>query len=120
MLFLKGAPGGIFSFSHPVLIDFLAGETLVKSDAATVVATAQKPLWDDAIAFASAAAPLDAAIMQRLSSAPDLSFSALFSIIPWLVDSPSNAPWRAEVFRRLTAALMTPSQNPAIRERAMA
>src|SRR5262249_14926073 len=113
-------PGGLYSYSHPVLTDFLAGETLVKADAQTVIAAANKPLWNDALAFAAAAAPLDAAVTQRLASAPDLMFSALFSIVPWLIDSPSNATWRAEVFKRLTAALMAPTQYPAIRERALA
>src|SRR5262249_5967086 len=83
-------------------------------------ATANNPNWDQAVAFAAAVAPLDVLVTQRLASAPDLMFSGLFSIAPWLIDSPSNATWRAEVFKRLTAALLAPSQYPAIRERAMA
>lgn len=119
-LLMVEAPSGLFSYSHPLVTDYLAGETLVKSDAATIARTADKPLWNNAMAFAAAAAPLDVAVTQRLASAPDLMFTALFSVVPWLIDSPSNATWRAEVFKRLTAALLAPSQYPTIRERAMA
>ncbi len=113
-------PGNSYTFTHPLVSAYLASETLANADSATLNAALANPAWEEAFAFAAAKLPMTEAVTQRLGSAPDLLYSGLFSLAGWLPDGAPNAPWRAEVFKRLTAALLTPNQFPVIRERAMA
>jgi len=113
-------PGDCYSFIHPLITGYLASEALAKADPAALSAAVDNPAWEWALPFASIQVPMDAAATQRLGSAPDLLYSSLFSLATWLTDSPPNAPWRADVFKRLTAALLAVNQYPAIRERALA
>jgi HEAT repeat protein len=113
-------PGGTYGFTHAMLAGFLASETLINATSEVLSTVATKPAWDVAMPFAAAKTAVDAAVTQRLASTPDLLYSGLFSLIPWLQDAPPAAAWKAEVFKRLTAALLAPSQYPFIRERAMA
>src|SRR5579859_3448415 len=112
--------GNSYSFTHPLITAYLASETLASADAAMLNAALANSAWDDAFAFAAAKLPMTEAVTQRLGTSPDLLYSGLFSLAGWLPDGAPNAPWRAEVFKRLTAALLTPNQFPIIRERAMA
>ena len=113
-------PGNAYGFTHPLLNAYLAGEALENAGSTALSEAVANPTWDAALAFASAKIPMADAVTQRLGSAPDLLYTSLFSLVSWLPDAPPNAPWRAEVFKRLTAALLAPSQYPSIRERAMA
>lgn len=111
---------GRYSFFHRLITAYIAAETLTDSDAELLEPFGEKPAWDLALAFASAHLPVEKAVMKRLAQAPDLVYSGLFSLAHWLTDAPSNAQWKADVFRRLTAALLAPTQFPMVRERAMA
>jgi HEAT repeat protein/energy-coupling factor transporter ATP-binding protein EcfA2 len=113
-------PGGAYGFVHPLLTGFLAGSWMIYADNEMLNAMLANPAWEIAFPFGAARTEVDSAVTQRLSEMPDLLYSNLFSIVSWLPDSPPNAAWRAEIFKRLTAALLSPSQYPAIRERAMA
>ncbi len=113
-------PGDSYGFIHPLITAYLASEALANADAAAISAAVDNPAWEWALTFAAIHVPMDAAVAQRLGAAPDLLYSSLFSLATWLTDSPPNAPWRAEVFKRLTAALLAVNQYPAIRERALA
>src|SRR5579859_1948593 len=113
-------PGNGYTFSHPLITAFLASETLGSADPATLSVALANPAWDEAFGFAAIKLPMTEAVTQRLGTSPDLLYSGLFSLVNWLPDGAPNAPWRAEVFKRLTAALLTPNQFPVIRERAMA
>ncbi len=113
-------PGDQYAFVHPLVTGFLGAEALAKGSPEMLTAAITNPAWEIALPFAAAFVPLDAAVTQRLGSSPDLLYTSLFSVVSWLPDAPPNAPWRAEIFKRLTAALMAPSQYPAIRERGMA
>lgn len=119
-LLVEWGNSGRFSFAHPLINAYLAAETLMNSDADALEPYADKPAWDLAFGFLANAAPIEKAVNKRLSQPADLLYSGLFSIVHWLVDAPSNAPWKADVFRRLTAALLAPAQYPLVRERAMA
>ncbi len=113
-------PGNTYGFANSLINAFLASETLVNADAATLSAVVANPVWEEALPFAAAKLAMVDSVNQRLGSSTDLLYSSLFSLVPWLGDAPSNAAWRGEVFKRLTAALLAPSQFPTIRERAMA
>lgn len=114
---LSAWPGNTYTGAHALITAFLAAESLTPE---TVGAAAEKPSWALAMPFAAARLPLDEVVARRLAAPPDLLYTSLFSVVPWIVDAPANAAWRGEVFRRLTAALLAPSQFPHIRERAMA
>jgi len=114
---LTGWAGGSYGFCHPLVGAYLAAETLAD---ATVTDASAKAAWTLAIPFAAIRLPMEGAVNRHLSSPPDLMYNRLFDMVAWLLDSPTNASWRAEVFRRLAAALIGPSQYPLIRRRAMA
>ncbi len=116
--------GDRYDFVHPLLRAFLASTTIVGLDSPTPIETiVADPAWKDCIPFAVAMAPAEIAnkaVVSRLSQTPDLLFSNLFDLTHWLPYAPANAPWRGEVFKRLAAALIAPTQFPILRERAMA
>jgi HEAT repeat protein len=113
-------PDGRYGITQTQVEAYLAGETLLTADAPSVLNIVNSPQWQSALTFASGKLNLTDAVNMRLSAAPDLLYTSLFSIVDWLHDAPPTASWRAEVFKRLTAALLAPSQYPVIRERAMA
>src|SRR5258708_16699850 len=117
---LVDCPGNTYGFANSLINAFLASETLVNADAATLSAVVANPVWEEALPFAAAKLAMVDSVNQRLASRPDLPYSSLFSLLPWLGDAPSNAAWPGEVFKPLTAPLLAPSQFPTIRERAMA
>ena len=76
-----------------------------------------------ALPFAAAQASTEAmnrAVVKKLSQQPDLLFQNLLELAFWMADTPADAPWRGEVFKRFAAALVSPSQFPVLREWAMA
>src|SRR5258707_4654577 len=97
-------PGNSYGFKHLLVNAYLASETLLKADAAALAAAVTNPAWELSLPFAAINLPLTEAFTQRLGSAPDVLYSSLFSLVSWLPDAPPNAAWRAEVFKRLTAA----------------
>jgi HEAT repeat protein len=111
--------GGAYGFKHLLLTGMLAGDSLATAAPEKFAAIATNPAWDVAMPFAAARVDVETVAMQRLNAPPDLLYTNLFSLVSWLADSPANAAWRAEVFKRLTAALLAPNQYPAIRERAV-
>ena len=117
---LNDAPGGQYAFRHPLLAGFLAADTLLDAPAERIEAIADQPAWELALPFAAAHVSLDAAIKRRLSTPPDLIYTTLFDLASWLPDAPPNVPWKNEVLKRFTAALMAPTQYPAVRDRAVA
>lgn len=110
-------PDGSYSFGHALLGAFMAAEAL---DDAAMVSVANQPAWSVALPFAAIRLNMESAVATRLSTAPDLLYSNLFTQAHWMVDSPAQAPWRAEFFKRAASALVQTTQFPAIRERAMA
>ena len=117
---LVAHPGGHYSFAHPHLASYLASEAIAEAGPEQAADLSLEPLWQDALSFASARIDMYPAIQRKLRRAPDLLFSALFDIVRWLPDAPSDAHWRGDLFKRLAAALMAPEQFPTVRERSMA
>ncbi len=117
---LSDAPGGYYTFRHPLLAGFLAADTLLDAPPERIEAIADQPAWELALPFAAARVSLDSAVKRRLSTAPDLLYTTLFDLARWLPDAPPNVPWKNEVLKRFTAALMAPTQYPAVRDRAVA
>ena len=113
-------PGERFSFVHPQIASFLASEFIVTRSADEAATYALEPAWTDALGFAAAQLNMLPVVYRRLSAAPDLLFSPLFELVRWLPDAPPDAPWRGDLFKRLSAALVAPEQYPLLRERAMA
>lgn len=109
------------AFFHLTAASYLASEGIAEGESERLVERAMNPAWQEAIGFAAArAGNMLPAVYRRLSAPPDLLYSNLFDLIQWLPDSPPDAPWRGDIFKRLAAALMAPDQYPAVRERAMA
>ncbi len=113
-----------YTFCHPVVTAFLASVTVLDPEGAvTLDQIATDPAWQYAMPFGVAQAPqemVNRAVVAKLSQMPDLLFSNLFELVHWLPDAPADAPWRGEIFKRLAAALIAPTQFPAVREMAMA
>jgi len=117
---LTDAPGGAYLFRHPLLAGFLAADTLLDAPPERIEAIADAPAWDLALSFAAALVPLDAAVKRRLSAPPDLLYTALFDLARWLPDAQPTITWKNDVLKRFTGALMTQTQYPAVRDRAVA
>ncbi len=115
---VRELPGGQYTLIHPMIGAFLASETLTPE---SLVNAANHPGWEPTLAFAAIRLPFDAVAQARVTAAQqDLLYASVFSLVSTLLDSPSNAAWRGIIFKQLGAALLQPSQFPAIRELAMA
>jgi len=117
---LTDAPNNAYLFRHPLLTGFLAAESLITAPSERIAAAARQPAWEMALPFAAAHTALDLAVRERLSAPPDLLYSGLFDVARWISDAPGEVPWRGEVLKRLSAALLYTAQYPALRDRAAA
>ncbi len=117
---LGDAAAGQYLFRHPVIAGFLAAESLIEASSERIAAVGMLATWTLAMPFAAAFVPLDSAIFARLNAPPDLIYSNLFEVARWLPDAPTDARWRGDVLRRLSAGLIAPTQFLALRERALA
>ncbi|MEP7286651.1 MAG: HEAT repeat domain-containing protein [Chloroflexota bacterium] len=113
-------PNNTAGFTYALINAYLASETLTSTDPTKINAVATNPAWELAMPFVAAKIPVNDAVTMLLGSQPDLLYTSLFQLVSWLPDAPPSAPWRADLFKRLTSALLSPSQFMAIRERAMA
>lgn len=112
--------GNAYDLRHPMLTAYLGAEALIQDFPQRLGDVAANPNWHTAIAYTAGTLDLSPAIAKRLSTAPDILFSNLFSIARWLPEAPTDANWRAEIMKRLSAALLAPTQYPTIRARAVA
>lgn len=112
--------GDAYAFRHPLMMAYLGGERLIRDMRQRLAEVAALPNWQQSVGFAAAELDLTTAVYQKLSTPPDLLFSNLFAVVRWLPDAAPSASWRAEILKRLGAALMAVSQYPTIRERALA
>ncbi len=113
-----------YDFNHPLTAAFLASATLLDPEGARQVGdVAANERWRHALPFAVMHAPQDRinqAVVSKLSRQPDLLFFNLLELVDWMACTPPEAAWRGEVFKRLAAALIAPTQFPALREWALA
>jgi HEAT repeat protein len=59
-------------------------------------------------------------VQQRLAARTDVLSDGLLWLAAWAADASPNEGWRGDVFKRLAQLLLSPSQYPLVRERAMA
>jgi HEAT repeat protein len=118
-LFVKRA-GNAYDFRHPMITAYFGAESLIHDIPQRLSEIATNDSWNQAIELAAAAIDLSPAIYQKLSKAPDLLFTNLFSIVRWLPETPADARWRGEILKRLSAAFVGASQFTTIRARAVA
>lgn len=111
--------GNTYAFRHMMLMGYVGGESLIHDIPQRLSDVANNERWQMALAFASAGVGMKPAVYQKLSQPPDLLFSNLFEIARWLPEAPPDAPWRNEIMKRLSAALLASSQYLSLRERAL-
>ncbi|MBN2472764.1 MAG: HEAT repeat domain-containing protein, partial [Anaerolineae bacterium] len=113
-----------YEFNHPLTAAFLASAILLDPDGERQFdRAAEDPRWRNALPFAVMHVPQDRinrAVVNKLSHQPDLLFLNLLELVDWMACTPPDSNWRGEVFKRLAAALIAPTQFPALREWAMA
>lgn len=116
--------GERYEFAHPLVGAFLASATLLDPESErSLVSVVDAPEWRTALTFAVAQAPVDVvnkAVVNSLTRQPDLLFQNIMTLSDWMPFTPTDSPWRGEVFKRLAAALIAPAQFPVLREWSMA
>lgn len=112
--------GQRYSFAHPHLTSYLASEIIADAGTQRAAELALDPAWATALSFAAAHVDMLPSMQRKLSESPDLMYSELFSMVNWVPDAPQDASWRGELFKRLAAALIAPTQYPKVRARAIA
>ncbi len=110
--------GGRYSFSHPSAAGYLAARQLAGGDPDVITSVHQQPGWAVALRFYASLANASSIAMQRIATPPDAFQSELFSAASWLSDAPLNAPWRADVFRKLAQFFINPNLPTHLRARA--
>ena len=110
---------GVLAFRHALVRDYLAASGVARDAARKPTDLLDEPAWRPAFPFLAARISLDEAAVALLRSEPDLLYGNLFEVARWLPDAPDSARWRGEVFKRLSRALVAPSQFPVVRERAL-
>lgn len=118
-LFVQRA-GGTYGFRHPLIRAYYGAESLINDGPQRVGEVATQESWQHSLELAASVLDLSPAIYKKLSAPPDLLFSNLLSIARWIPDTPTDARWRGEILKRLSAALLAPSQFATLRERAAA
>ncbi len=111
--------GGRYSFSHPFVAGYLAARQFAAgSDTDAITSVHQQPGWAVALRFYASLANASSIALQRVATPPDAFQSELFGAAGWLSDAPANAPWRADVFRKLAQFFVSPSLPTHLRARA--
>lgn len=111
--FLAKRAGGRYSFTSTVTSGYLAAKHYAINETPEAIGQLQtQPTWATALRFYATLANASAIASQRLGTPPDALQSDLFMLAAWLGDAPSNAAWRADVFRRL-AQFFVNAQIPA-------
>jgi HEAT repeat protein len=78
------------------------------------------PPWVQAYYFAAGLGNLTPVVSAALRQPPDLLYTDLFACAQWLRDAPATAPWRTEVFRRLSRLMVEKTLPENLRLRALA
>jgi len=105
-------------FRHPVLLAHGAARALTgHADGGPAQLT---PPWVLAYSYAAGQGDLTPAVGVALQQPPDLVHTDLFACARWLRDAPATAPWRTEVFRRLSRLMVDKAQPENLRVRALA
>lgn len=118
--FLVKRAGGRYSFSNPVVGAYLAAKHYAVNESPEAISQNQGLItWMTALRFYAALANPTALAAQKLATPPDAVQSDLFVLANWLSDAPSNAQWRADVFRRLAQFFVNAQMPSHLRMRAV-
>ena len=104
-------------FSHGLLTAHFAAEAI---EDLGVVELDAHPLWAEVLGLFAARGDLTSIATQLLQQPADALHTSLFAVSGWLRDAPAKAPWRGDVFRKLSRLMLDPVQPESLRVRAMA
>ncbi|HRF49729.1 MAG TPA: HEAT repeat domain-containing protein [Anaerolineales bacterium] len=104
-------------FTHGLLAVHFAAEAL---EEATQAEPETHPLWSEALGLYAAHGDLTPIAARLLQQPADALHTQLFTIAGWLRDAPVRAPWRGEVFKRLSRLMLDKVQPETLRLRALA
>jgi len=104
-------------FTHGLLTVFFASEAIEDVGAAEPEA---HPLWIEVLGLYASRGDLTPIAARQLQQPVDALHTSLFATASWLRDAPARAPWRGEVFKRLSRLMLDPIQPESLRERALA
>ncbi len=105
-------------FRHPLLLAHSAAAALAQH--LDRLPTPVPPAWEAVLYFFAGSGDLTPVVGQILPPPPDLLYTNLLLCARWLRDAPATAPWRTEVFRRLSRLLIEKALPEALRLRALA
>lgn len=112
--------GGRYSFTNPVVCAYLAAKHFAVNESPEAIGQNQgQVMWTTALRFYATLANASMIAAQKLATTPDAIHSDLFTLANWLGDAPSNAPWRADVFRRLAQFFVNAQMPSHLRMRAV-
>ena len=104
------------SFAHGLTAAYCTAQSLA-AEPDTILGASSA--WARALYFFAALGDLTSAAGRNLTQAADLMQSELLACALWLRDSPANARWRAEVFKRLARLMLDPNQPENLRLRGL-
>jgi HEAT repeat protein len=105
-------------FRYPHILAHSAATALVGQ--ATGGPALLTPPWVLAYYFAAGLGNVTPVANAALQQPPDLLYTDLFACAHWLRDAPATAPWRTEVFRRLSRLMVEKALPENLRLRALA
>lgn len=111
--------GGRYSFVHPLIEGYLAAEVLAASSRIDDL-RGENGRLATVLPFLTNAEDISRWATERMSAEPELLYDHVLSVAAWTADAGADATWRQEVLRRLAQALLSPSQYPVVRRRALA
>ncbi len=112
--------GGRYQFRHAFIAAYLASLMLKDVAPEHFLEYAAQPQWAQAVAYAAAHMPVDAAVNARLDAAGDILQNTLLDLARWLAYADTSVAWRATLIKQLGTLLLAPTQYPLVRERAAA
>ncbi len=111
----------LFSFSHPVILGYLASQAIQNSD--KLLELMSQPLWIGKsllLHYLSSAFDISPQIESLIrQDASDPLMRNLLMVSRWLSDAPPNAPWKVQTMRRLVNALQNEAIPAAVKARVM-
>ncbi len=103
-----------FSFSHPILLAYLASLGF-NEDPALIDIDQHNPTDDWLLHFLAAQNKADSAIQQIIDQSEAPFYSGMFAASRWLKDSPLSSEWRIFLMRRMMKLLMQPELSVELR-----
>jgi HEAT repeat protein len=105
------------AFGHPLTLAYCAASALaVDPESAR---PELNPLWTAALHYLAPLTDITPHIHPWLNRPPDILQTETLACARWLRDTPANAPWRKEIFRRLSTLMLDTGLPENLRLRAL-